>query len=157
MKYQEFYQEQMTVESFNETIEKIVQSETDKVRTKYSNDIKDLQSKLPKEKTEQEIEFETRLKDLEAKESEYKLKDTLTNLGLPMQLANFLKGSDDLETFGKEFADILNQHVLNSGYKPSNHKSTETTITKEQFKKMNYSEREKLFETNPELYKALTK
>ena len=157
MKYQEFYQEQMSAESFNETIEKIVQSETDKVRTKYSNEIKELQTKIPKDKTEEEIQLETRLKDLESKETEYKLKDKLSEMGLPLGLSKFLKGSDDLETYGKEFADVLNQYVLNSGYKPSSHKSTDTTITKEQFKKMSYSERERLYETNPELYKALTK
>ena len=39
-------------------IEKVVQSETDKVRTKYSKELKDLEQYKPKEKTEQEIEFE---------------------------------------------------------------------------------------------------
>lgn len=157
MKYEEFYNEGMTVEQFNETMEKVIQSETDKVRTKYSADIKELQSKLPKDKSESEIEFETRLKNLEAKENEYKLMDTLTGLGLPSQFSKFLKGSDDMETFAKEFQGAINDFVLNNGYKPSGHKSNETTITKEQFKQMGYSERAQLFESNPELYKALSK
>lgn len=157
MKYQEFYNEQMTVEQFNEVVEKIVQSESDKVRTKYSNDIKELQGKLPKEKSQEELDFETRFKDLEAKENEYKMKDALSSLGLPSQLAKFLKGSDDLENFGKELAEVLNQEVLNSSYKPSNRKSNEITITKEQFQKMGYSEREQLYTSNPEVYKALSK
>ena len=39
-------------------LEKVLQSETDKVRTKYSAQLKELEQYKPKEKTEEQLEFE---------------------------------------------------------------------------------------------------
>lgn len=153
MNYQEHYQEGMSLDQFNETVDKIVQSEGDKIRTKYSKEMNDLKAKLPKEKSDSEIDLENRLKELERKESEYQIKDKLTELGLPQQLAGFLKGVDGLE----QLKDVFNENSLKNSFKPNGHKSNDTTITKEQFKKMDYSQREQLFDSNPELYKALSK
>ena len=83
------------------------------------------------------------------------MQETLQANNLPKELAKYLNG-DDVETIGKEIGSILNQHLLNNGFKPNNHKSTETTITKEKFKKMPYAEREKIYNENPELYKRLS-
>ena len=41
-----------------EGVQKYIQSEGDKIRGKYSKQIKELESKLPKEKTEEELAFE---------------------------------------------------------------------------------------------------
>ena len=43
-----------------EELNKRVQSETDKVRTQYVQKIKDLEAKLPVEKSEQELALETK-------------------------------------------------------------------------------------------------
>lgn len=157
--------EKLSPEEFTE-LEKYIQSETDKVRTKYSQEKKALEEELlkykPKDKTDAEKALEAKIKELQDKENallqkerEYKLQETLQANNLPKELAKYLNG-DDIETISKEVGAILNQHLLNNGFKPNNHKSTETTITKEKFKKMSYSEREKLFNENPELYKRLS-
>jgi len=157
--------EKLTPEEYAE-LEKFIQSETDKVRTKYSQEKKALEEELlkykPKEKSKEELELEARIKELQEKENalaqkerELKLQETLQANNLPKELAKYIAG-DDLEAIGKEIGAILNQHLLNNGYKPSQHKSTETTITKEKFRKMNYKEREKLYEENPELFRKLS-
>ena len=157
--------EKLSGEEFVE-LEKFIQSSEDKIRTKYSTEKKALEDELakykPKDKTDAEKALEAKMKELQDKEAElskkereYKLQETLTANNLPKDLAKYING-DDIDTIGKEIGAILNQHLLNNGFKPNNHKSTDTTITKDKFKKMNYSEREKLFNDNPELYKKLS-
>ncbi|MGU8429467.1 hypothetical protein ACV3N5_14715, partial [Clostridium perfringens] len=50
-----------------EGVQKYLQSEGDKIRGKYSKQIKELESKLPKEKTEEELAFEKRVAELETR------------------------------------------------------------------------------------------
>lgn len=152
MDYKELYMEGMTPEQFEEVISKVVQSSQDKVRTEYTAKIKELEGKLPAEKSEKEIELETKLQEIAQKEKRFTLMEQLTKEGLPVGLAEHLSASADIAKLKNEFQ----QMVLNSGFKPTGHKPTETTITKEQFKTMGYSERVKLAETAPELYQALT-
>lgn len=148
-----------------EDFNKQLQSETDKVRTKYSKQVKELEEQIsklkPVEKSEAELELEKRLAELEGKQKEVEKKErylqvqsALTENNLPTKLADYLAG-DDVETVVKEVSDILNQHLLNSSYKPSNHKNTDG-ITKDQFKSMSYAERMKLFESNQELFNKLS-
>lgn len=157
--------EKLSQEEFTE-LERYLQGEGDKVRTKYSTEKKALEDELlkykPKDKTEQEVEIEKKMKELQDKESallqkekQNKLQETLSANNLPKDLYKFIAG-DDAETVGKEIANILNTHLLNNGFKPNNHKSTDTTITKEQFKKLSYTDRAKLAEQSPELYKKLS-
>ena len=69
--------------NFNEEqqdqIEKIVQAETDRVRTKYSDQIKELENKIekltPQEKTEEEKQIEQKQNDLWQKEINLTLKE----------------------------------------------------------------------------------
>ena len=71
------FKENMTQEEFEQAIElakeglfgeeelnRRVQSETDKVRTQYVQKIKDLEGKLPVEKSEQELALETKEREL---------------------------------------------------------------------------------------------
>lgn len=157
--------EKLSQEEYVE-LEKFIQGEGDKIRTKYSQEKKALEDELlkykPKDKTDAEKELEAKMKELQDKENailqkekEYKLQETLSANNLPKELAKYLNG-DDTETIGKEIGAILNQHLLNNGFKPNNHKSTDTTVTKEQFKKLSYTERAKLAEQSPELYKKLS-
>ncbi|HSH50517.1 MAG TPA: hypothetical protein VK982_02230 [Bacteroidales bacterium] len=133
-----------------------VQSETDKVRTEYSKKIKDLESKLPKEKTKKELELEERLADLDAKEKEYKIKDMLNKEKLPTELSKYINiADDDIDNAGQEITNILNNYMLDNNHKPKKHNKSGDAITKEQFSKMNYAERIKLEQSNPELYKKL--
>lgn len=145
--------------------EKLSQEEFTELE-KYSQEKKALEEELlkykPKEKSDAEKELEAKMKELQEKENallqkerEYKLQETLASNNLPKELAKYLNG-DDIETISKEVGAILNQHLLNNGYKPKDHKGNESVITKEKFKKMTYSEREKLYNENPELYKKLS-
>ncbi len=156
-KYFELYKEGLSQEEFKQIIEKVAQASGDKIRTEYTTKIKELESQIPQSKSQQEIEFEERVKAIESKEKEFKLIETLQANELPTGLAKYLKGSEDLETFGKEFGQALNDYVLNGGFKPSTHKKTETTITKDKFKQMTYQQRVEFAESNPELFKEFSK
>jgi hypothetical protein len=148
-----------------EDVTKRIQSETDKVRTDlHTKKIKPLEEELlkykPKDKSEAEKELERRLAELETKQKEIdnkeksmKVQELLTNANMPKDLSKYLSLGDDTETSIKEVVNILTQHL---SYKPTNHKKTDN-VTKEQFSKMGYKEREKLAEENPELYETLIK
>ena len=159
------------LEGVNSILESRLQSEGDKIRGKYSKEIKtyetqleELKAKLPVEKSEAEIEMENRLKAIEDREKEVAKKEQLTNLqkqltdkGLNNELAKYLNVSEgtDLETYLGELVEIVGKQATNT-YKPKSH-ATNTTITKEQFKKMNVMERTNLYNTNRELYDILSK
>lgn len=144
-------------------VQKLIQSAEDKVRTKYSNELKDVKDELnkykPKEKSPDEISLEERIKALEMREAEIASKEKVTKLaselntkGVPADLAKFLNADTNVE----EVATLLNAHFLNGNFKPQNHGGSDG-ITKEQFRKMSYMEKAELFEKNPELYKKLSK
>lgn len=155
-----------------------VQSEGDKIRTKYNTKIKeyetkigeyditvkDLQGKIPVEKTPEQIENEKRFKALEDKEKEnakkekmLDLQEKLSNKGLNKQLHKFLniEGVEDLETYLGELVEAIGKQA--STYQPKKHVETNSNITKADFKKMNYQQRTELYASNPELYKLLSK
>ncbi|NFG97880.1 DUF4355 domain-containing protein [Clostridium sporogenes] len=153
-----------------EELQKKLQSETDKVRTEYSKKIKQMEEELkelrPKEKSESEIELENRVQALEQKEKEVQAKERLLNInnklvekGLPQGLTKFLnvEGLEDVETSLNELKEIFNNNALNNSFKPQKHNSSKEAISKEQFNKMSYMERQKLYETNQELYNKLSK
>ncbi|GAA0723675.1 hypothetical protein GCM10008905_16580 [Clostridium malenominatum] len=151
-------------------VQKVLQSETDKVRTDYTKKIKSLDEELttlrPKPKTEEEKALEERLKVLEDKEKEitkkemeFKITETLESNGLPKQLAKYLnmQGAEDLGSYLGEVKEVLNNHILNGSFKPKEHnKNPNVGITKEQFSKMSYAERAELYNTNADLYNRLT-
>ncbi|WP_373205916.1 capsid assembly scaffolding protein Gp46 family protein [Clostridium tertium] len=148
-----------------EVVNKVIQSETDKVRTEYSKKIKDLEGKLPKELSADEKALQERIKALEEKERDLQQKELTTNLqaklkdkGLNEQLANYLKIQDveDLETYISDIAKVINVQV-DDGYKPKNHERHDTKITKNEFNNMNYVERMNLYNNNKTLYDALSK
>lgn len=159
------------LEGVNSYIQSYTQSEGDKIRGKYSKEIKtyetqieELKGKLPVEKTPQELEFENRLKVIEDREKEVAKKEQLTNLqiqlsdkGLNGELAKYLSIAEgtDLETYLGELVEVISKQATNT-YKPKSHASN-TSITKEQFKKMNVMERTNLYNTNKELYDILSK
>lgn len=159
------------LEGVNSILESRLQSEGDKIRGKYSKEIKtyetqleELKAKLPVEKSEAEIEMENRLKALEDREKEVAKKEQLSNIskqlsdrGLNSELAKYLNVSEgvDLETYLGELAEIIGKQATNT-YKPKSH-ATNTTMTKEQFKKMGVLERTNLYNTNKDLYDILSK
>ncbi len=147
-----------------EGVQKYIQSEGDKIRGKYSKQIKELESKLPKEKSEEELAFEKRVAELETREKELAKKERLTTAkgilsskGLDSQLTDYLnfEGVEDLETYLDNIAKVVGKQA--KSYIPRGHEKAEGNITKEQFSKMSYTERCNLYDTNPKLYEILSK
>ena len=142
---------------------KRIQSETDKVRTKYSKEIKDLKAKIeeltPEQKSQTEIDLENRLKALEERERKIELSESLAAQGLSTEFGGYLKDDTDIKTFSKFFKGIIDNEVSkrikSDNYKPDNHK-TGDSITKEEFNKMGYAEKEKIFNENPDLFNYLS-
>lgn len=145
-----------------EDIQKLIQSETDKVRTEYS---KKLNEKEDSSKT-----YEEKLKELEQKEQElnkkdklFKVSETLENKGLDKSLSKYLNvdNVEDLDSYIGEIANVLQKHLtdakINNSYQPSNHTGNKDVISKDDFMKMSYSDRVNLFKSNEELYKRLSK
>ena len=134
-----------------EEVDKLVQSEGDKIRTDYTKQIKELQGKLPEEKDEKEVDLAKRMEALEQKEKMMDLKEQLQGKGLDQNLSQYIKADSDIE----KLTELLKVQQ-NSSYVPNNHKSAESGLTKEQFQNMGYSERAKIYTENPELYKKLS-
>lgn len=132
-------------------LKKLIQSETDKVRTDYSQRLKtandELESLRPKEKSDAEIELE----QLKAELSKAKFEKSLKEIGVDDGLSKYLKSDIDLNEFGNYYKGftqerkdyVAKKHMNNCG------------ISKEQFRAMNISEKTKLYQENPELYKTL--
>lgn len=148
-----------------ENLKKVIQGAEDTVRTEYSKKLKELEKKLPKEKSPEELSLEERLKALEDRDKELSKRERKLNAegilkdkGLDTKLSKYLSldGVEDLETYINEVAEVIGkQSKVN--YNPKGHKSSNSVITKDQFKKMSLMEKQKLYETDKETYLALTK
>lgn len=152
-----------------EDLAKITKTETDKIHTEYGKKLKALEDELvkykPKNKSEAEIELEKRLKILENKEKEISKKEKVINIvnqlkeqGLPKEFAKYLSDVED-EKLGDEIGNlqkILTENKIAGSFKPDGHKSTDISITKEQFNNMGYMERLNLFNNNKDLYEKLS-
>ena len=163
----------MNIEELNLTEEqlalvtKYVQSETDKVRTDYSAKLKTANDELakykPKEKSDAEKALEDRISALEAKEKELANKEKAMTIAnklkekeLPEGLAQYLSVGENVDETVDKVGALFGNYFLDGTAKPSNH-NTNKGITREDFKRMGYAERAKLYSENPELYKALNK
>ena len=148
-------------------VEKLLQSETDKIRTEYSQKLKTVNEELnqykPKEKSDAEKALEDRISALEAKEKELANKEKAMTIAnklkekeLPEGLAQYLSVGDDVDKAIDEVGALFGNYFLSGSNKPGNH-NTNKGITKKDFQKMSYMERTKLFQENPTLYEALNK
>lgn len=147
-----------------EMIKKVVQGECDSVRTSYTKQIKDLEQYKPKEKSQAEIDLDTRLQALEQKEKAIAQKERETTIqaklkekGLSAELSKFLRFDDNnFDTVLDDFNNVVSTTLLNNSYKPTEHKGNADVITKEQFSNMGYNERVALMQSNPTLYNKLS-
>lgn len=148
------------------SVQKYVQSETDKVRTDYSQKLRTANEELlkykPVEKTETEKALEQRLKALEDKEAELNAKERSQKIaskfkekGLPEELAQYVSIGENIDEDVDKVGAALGNYFLNANYKPESHASNKG-ITKEQYRKMGYMERYKLSQENPVLFKMLS-
>lgn len=86
-----------------------------------------------------------------------KLKDN----GLDTSLAKYIKTDEDIlffkELIGNSVQAGIQAKLGDSNYKPPVPAGNINSVTKEQFNRMGYKERLKLYNEDPELYKELTK
>lgn len=149
-----------------EEVTKKIQSAEDKLRTKYSKEIKELKAKIEElspTKTEAELEIERRLAELEKSQAEVnaqkqflELQNTLKGKGIDEKIATYLKDGVDIEEFATTFNSILSEKAKAKGFVPTEH-PTGDNITVEQFKAMSYDKRAELYQKNPTLYEKLAK
>ena len=148
-------------------VEKLIQSETDRVRTEYSQKLKTVNEELsqykPKEKSDAEKALEDRISALEAKEKELANKEKTMTIANKLKekeltegLAKYLSVGDDVDKAIDEVGALFGNYFLSGSNKPGNH-TTNKGVTKSDFKKMSYAERAKLYSENPTLYQALNK
>jgi hypothetical protein len=129
---------------------KAIQSAEDKLRTSYSAKIKDLESKLPHEKTDEEKDYEQRLSALEAREKKIALQESLASNKLDNSFADYLRDDVDVEKFGTAIDNLVKTRLAQTGFKPNGH-TANVGISKDQWAKMSYSEKQEFYNSNPEL------
>lgn len=148
-------------------VQRYVQSHEDRIRTDYSKRLKDANDELmkykPAEKSDSEKALENRIAALEAKEKELANKEKAMTIAnklkekeLPTELAKYINVGDDVDKTLDELGTMFGNYFLSGSNKPGNH-NTNRGITKQDFKKMSYAERAKLFQENPTLYQTLNK
>lgn len=150
-----------------EQVKRYAQGCEDRIRTDYSRQLKDVRAELdkykPAEKSETEKDLEARLSKIEAMEKELTererqmtISSKLKEKGLPSDLAQYLNIGENIDADIDGVNTVLASVILNNGNKPTTH-MTNRGLTKTDFQEMSYSERAKLFQTNPDLYKILSK
>lgn len=146
--------EQLTLT--RDEFEKAIQSETDKVRTKYVQQVKELEGKLL-ELTPQELTPEqARIAELEAELSAKETQAALTNKGISEDLIPFLRDGINPDELTNVLDQLVNSRMAANGYVPQGHAANEG-LNAEQFKALNYQDRASLYQRNPHAYKMLSK
>ena len=148
-------------------VQRYVQSHEDRIRTDYSKRLKDANDELakykPVEKSDAEKALEDRItalenreKELASKEKAMTIANKLKDKGIPTELAQYLSVGENVDETVEKVGALFGNYFLDGTAKPTNHQ-THKGITREDFKRMGYAERAKLYSENPELYKALNK
>ena len=167
-------------------VKTFTQEEVDKMITKrLQRERKDIEAKIEAERkeaeelaklSEQERQkklFEKQVKEFEetkkAFENERLLNETskqLASKNLPVQFAEMLKGNDaektfeNIQLFEAKFNEAVEKVVterLRGNVPKTTTSLNSSSITKEQFNKMDLAQRQKLFNDNRELYNELSK
>ena len=129
-----------------------------------------LEEEIKKRDTSNLTPDQMKIKELEEKMAKYEAekaeslrletnRNKLKESGLNTDLARFIKEDDDIDFFKNLINDSVQEKVKNklgkSSYKPPMVDNNLNTITKEQFNKMGYKERLKLYNEDKELYTKL--
>ena len=167
-------------------VKTFTQEEVDKMISKrLQRERKDIEAKIEAERKEaeelaklseaekQKKLFEKQVKEFEetkrAFENERLLNETskqLASKNLPIEFAEMLKGDnaektfENIQLFETKFNEAVEKVVterLRGNVPKTTTSSSVTSITKEQFNKMDLAQRQKLFNDNRELYNELSK
>ena len=140
------------------TLEKFQQSTEDRIRTTYSEKIKGLEDELSKVKPKELTDDQKKIQELEAELNQTKFANKLKTLGVSDEFASYLRNDIDMDKFSK-FYDGLKAKTTSNGqenFVPSQNQNNGAGITKEQFHKMSYDEKVRLYTENAELYSQLS-
>ena len=163
-----------TQEEVNEMISKRLQRERKDIKAQIEAERKqaeELAKLSEQEKASKLLELkEKELNDkIKAFENEKLLNETtkqLASKNLPVQFAEMLKGNDaektfeNIQLFEAKFNEAVEKVVterLRGNVPKTTTSSSNPSITKEQFNKMDLAQRQKLFNDNRELYNELSK
>lgn len=134
---------------------KAIQSESDKVRTKYVQQVKALEDKLAELTPTELTPEQARIAELEAELSANKQQAALTNKGVSADLLPFLKDGVNPDELVSVLDQLVNSRLAANGYVPQGHSANEG-VTAEQFKAMSYQSKAELYAKNPTAYKMLS-
>lgn len=132
-----------------------------KIKT-HGSDIEELQNQIAKQAYEFAVKEFAGGQKFTSGAAKREFINTMIGKGLKMESDKILGADDFLEAYKTDNADSFITEKETKEPKPNfaastSPKPTEGTITKEQFAKMGYSERNALFAKNRELYDKLTK
>ena len=133
----------------------LVQSESDRVRTKASKEKADVSGEFAKYK----LETDTKIAELTKFQKDFFKTEILKKSGLDVDLWQYVTGEteEDILKSAKDLTDKITKLAEKKvGGKPQTEK-TFTGITKEQFGKMSFTERAELYQKDFALYQELTK
>ena len=144
------HDEKFKKEKLPKLIDEAVKAKTSEGLTPEQKQLRELQEQLEQMKLEK-----AKAELLEAN------RNKLKGQGLDTSLAKYINSDEDI-TFFKELINSsvqagIKEKLGNSNYKPVSSTGDVNSITKEQFNKMNYTEKLKLYNTNKELYDELNK
>ena len=163
-----------TQDEVNEMISKRLQRERKDIKAQIEAERKEAEelAKLSEAEKQKKL-FEKQVKEFEetkrAFENERLLNETskqLASKNLPIEFAEMLKGNDaektfeNIQLFEAKFNEAVEKVVterLRGNVPKTTTSLNNTSITKEQFNKMDLAQRQKLFNDNRELYNELSK
>jgi hypothetical protein len=153
MTFDEFVTELNLTDEQKEVAKKFTQSTEDRVRTTYANKTKELESRLKEVEPKELSKEQKTIQQLQNELAKEKFNNQLRSLGVSDEEAQFLNPNIDLE----KFKDFYSAHKVTEtkDFIPQGNQNEGAGITKEQFAKMNYSEKAKLYQENAELYNQL--
>lgn len=171
---------EVTEKTYTESeVQALLQAESDRrVTSALSKQKKEFEKKQAEaeklkamdESQRKEYEYEQRLLQLEQKEKEFNLAQNkleatkvLANRELPIEFVDYLVAEDaetmmeNITTFETAFKAAVQDAVAKriSQSSPKVGAVKQTGLDKEGFKKMSFTERTRLYQTNPELYERL--
>lgn len=160
-----------------EDVQKMIQSETDKLTNDYNKKLKDKDKELEKFKTEKMTEEERKAHEIEQIKQENELlkqeklgfiaQTELAKQSLPLEASELISGENEEEIVKKvsTLKLIIDNAVTAKTGELYRNKGTEHkqgsekvgAMTKEEFSALSLKERTELFNTNPDLYNELSK
>ena len=144
------HDEKFKKEKLPKLIDEAVKAKTSEGLTPEQKQLRELQEQLEQMKLEK-----AKAELLEAN------RNKLKGQGLDTSLAKYINSDEDIAFFKELISNSvqagIKEKLGNSNYKPAASSGDVNSITKEQFNKMNYTEKLKLYNTNKELYDELNK